>query len=260
MKISLTFFCLWVALGSCKLLAQTALLGDFDFAKGGYTLLVVPLDEGFSDEVDTATAIAYFDDATHLNAFKAHWVFEQAATQYPYACFNTFAVHVCRAGNAEESIAISRNCHAITSSKGDFAFIGYLPFQGYKLAQRRTHQYTSLQKARTALDSLSQLPGLIYLAPPDWKEFDGEFAFFREDIQQPREQVYAELKAAIESKYPGEPFELESHSSGGSSDTGWNYYVKVRCRKSLFQQFDLYKVNQLGWQPFPLALTTYWKT
>jgi hypothetical protein len=258
MKTSFTIFCLWVAIASSKLCAQTALLGDFDFSQGGYTLLIVPLDEGFSDDVDTATVIAYFDDAAHLNAFKAQWVFEQEATQYPFACFNTFTVHVCRAGKAEESIAISRNCHAITSSKGEFAFLGFIPFQGYKLAQRRNHQYSTLQQARTALDSLSQLPNLIYLVPSDWKDFDGEFAFFLEDIKQPREQVYADLKAAMERKYPGEPFEIESFSSSGSSETGWDYYVEVRCRKSLFEKFDLYKVNQNGWQPFPLTLTTYW--
>jgi hypothetical protein len=237
--------------------AQTALLGDFDFSQGGYSILYIPREARFISGDDTTQRPVYFERIDHLNRIKKELVFEVEARQYAYACFGSASIVVCKDRKREVSFSISENCHSINTPQGEFAYMGYFPFDGYKFAKRRVHRFSDLTQARTALNLLLQRREILYIPDPEWREYDGKFAFFREDMRMDEDAVEADLWEELAEKFPQEQFILYVQTNGGSTQSGWTYWCEVRCKKSLYDQFHLYKVNAHGWQPFPLELVTY---
>jgi hypothetical protein len=252
------FLVAWVLLLASYLAGQTPLLGEYNFSQMGYTILVIP-SSGFGiTDPSKEDVIAYFDERLGLETLQTQLVGHRDAVIYPFMCMESHFIQVCKAGRSLETLAVSRNCHSISASEGEFAHEGYIPFQGYKIARRQVDTFPNPEAARLGRASLLQLPGLIVVPDPQWLVYDGEFGFYRENVQATADEVLADVEEKLHKRFPDEPFALEVHQNSSNAQ-GSTYRVLVRCRQALFDGFNLYKVDWGGWKPYLLRLESYWR-
>lgn len=236
------------------------LLSEHPFAEGGYSIVVVPETDFRFNQLDSEAVSVYFDQIADLERISKGLVAYSAAVVYPFGCFDSQQIFVCKNGIVMETLVISENCHSITASEGEFAYAGYFPFQEYRLARLQIDKFDDAATARKHRQELLNQPGLLLMATPPWLEYDGQFGYYLDDDQSTAMKVEQDAIAELNKRFPGEPFVLSVESYGQSPTHPWNFRVLVKCRKSLFDGFgDLHEVDWGGWKPYPLTLQSYWK-
>jgi hypothetical protein len=235
---------------------QVALLEGFDFQSRQYLLLIFPTGYGAPRD---GSGITYIDDASVLDRMQQDLVFDEAPPQFRSRCEDDLVLHVCSQGQSREMIGIDIRCRAITGSKGHYLYDGLLNLQSAKPARQQIDHFQDLASARIARDSIAHLPKLIYLAPPAWTRFEGQFVFYKEKDRHRTAEVAEQLQHQLQAAYPDQPFEIEVTSAGGSSELGCDYHCSVTCNRALFQQFRLYPPSYGGWEAFPLEMVSYWR-
>jgi hypothetical protein len=236
------------------------LLSEHRFAAGGYSILVVPETNFRFNKSDSESVPVYFDQVADLERISQQIVAYAPAVVYPFRCFDSHQIFVCKNGVMHETLVVSDNCHAITASEGEFHYDGFFPFQDYRLARRQVDTFADPATARKERQERMQLSGLLLMATPQWLDYDGEFGYYLDDDHATREEVHAQALAEFKERFPGEPFELSVEAYGHSPTHPWNFRVLVKCRQSLFDRFgDLHEVDWGGWKPYALTLESYWK-
>jgi hypothetical protein len=237
-----------------------SLLSEHRFADGGYSILVVPEANYRFNQADSELVSVYFDQVTVLERISKGLVAYSPAVVYPFGCFDSQQIFVCKNGKPLETLVISENCHSITASEGEFAHTGFFPFQDYKLAKRQFETFADVVKARKMHQERSSQPGLLLLTTPQWLEYDGEFGYYLDDDQSTTMKVEQDAIAEFSKQFPGEIYELSVEAYGHSPAHPWNYRVLVKCRKSLFDSFgNRHEIDWGGWKPYELTLESYWK-
>lgn len=236
----------------------TALLGDFDFAEPGYSILLLPIYRvgRWSDTIQ----VKYYDQPQALETFKRELTGFEPARIYRFACFDDYAMVVARGGKQEARLTVSQNCHSIASPQGEFTFWGYNLVEGQKIAKSRTYQFQDIAEARAALANLQHQPGLLYIPDPQWLEFEGVFTFTMDKVLISNEEQRKELEAELSKVAAGEKFEIESHLGSGNSNDGFDFTAEVRCSRALFDRIKVGKLKHLTFRPFPLTLVSIWKS
>ncbi len=236
------------------------LLSEHPFADGGYSILVVPEADFRFNQADSELVPVYFDEFDDLERINKGLVAYSPATVYPFGCFDSQQIFVCKNGKPVETLVISENCHSITASEGEFAYMGFFPFQDYRLARRQFETLEDVTTARKLYKERLSQPGLLLLTTPEWLEYDGEFGYYLDDDQSITMKVEQDAMAEFSKHFPDEPFELSVEAYGHSATHPWNFRVLVKCRKSLFERFgNLHEVDWGGWKPYKLTLESYWK-
>ena len=92
MKIALSITFTFLSLA---VLGQTKLLSDYDFEKGGYSILGT-FAESDRNGLKDSIGEFYTDDISILNRFKKEWVFDKPGKKY--SCGYHYTVYVCKNG------------------------------------------------------------------------------------------------------------------------------------------------------------------
>lgn len=241
---------------------QTRLFKDYDFNKGGYSLLGT-FSESDKNSLRDSIGEFYTNDTLLLNKFKRDWVFDVPGNMY--ACGYHYIVYLCNQGQIIESFAINLNCQEIATDVGYFYFDPKLLREFYgkmKKPFRRSYDFDSITEARNFRNEILKDTNLIMTTTPDWVRFEGEFDFSYKCPEKEKLCFEKEdsLKTAIKDEilrtYPGEDFELRDRCGS------WTELCQtVNCNKSLSDKFNLYYRDNgyFGqWRPFELDLMTYW--
>jgi hypothetical protein len=245
--------------------AQTQLLKNYDFNKGGYTLLFEQSRGGFDNQNEFIELSNYYiDDISILNEIKKNWVFNKS--EMIYACGYHYEVYLCKNGIKIDNFSINLECGQICSSQGyfDFSKDKWMMFQNkLKKAVTKNNKFASLQKARDAHAGYFKQNRLIMIASPDWLLHEGAFIFKyncsgdeRDCITNPR--IISKLLKQIQEMYPQEPMNIEfAGSTSTISDEECEF--RVRCNKSLAKKFKLYSVTSPFEAYNDYELDSYWK-
>ena len=255
-ELILAFFLL-----STVIFGQTQLLKDYDFDKGGFTLLG-SLTDAETDPNGLADSLGefYTDDIAVLNSFKKEWIFKTPSPKY--ACGYHYAVYLCKGGLAIESFRINLNCNEIATEKGYFYFDSnkLRMFKGkLKKPFTKYDNFYSFSDARSARTKILSETNLIMTYTPDWTKYEGEFSFVYTcpkgsgDCLDKEKKLLLQLTGEMKKTFPNEIFELEG---GGGSNTDLD--VNVKCNKTLADNFKLYPLGWKKWGPYQLGLTSYW--
>lgn len=240
---------------------QTQLLKDYDFDKGGYTLLGVRSESDRNGLADTIRDF-YTDDIEVLNLFKKKWVFKKPSPQY--ACGYHYIIAVCKNGLKVESFYINLNCNEIATDKGYFYFdaqkLRMFKDKLKKIVVKK-EEFSSLAEARAGRTKILSQKNLIMTETPNWTKYEGEFNFTytcpkgSRDCLDNQKKLLKQLTEEIKKAYPNELFELKD--VGGSKS---ELFVEVRCNKSLAEEFSLYPLSWKKWEAYWLELRSYWTT
>jgi hypothetical protein len=257
-----SIICLILLNGWGGLSAQKAILEEFDFSQGDFTILVFQspwLEDDFRELVDSGAVHVYFDQPASLERIKDALVLNPITDAPEYSA--SHIMEVCRNGKSEMHIEWEDYFnHYLHSPAGDFRFSGHFDFAGYKLARLQRFEFQDIATARRSMDSLRTLPGLILMREPRWKTYMGEFLFHVDLPLMDEDTALAKLSAEISAQYPGEPFELTIDYISKLGDKFENtYYVGVKCNFSLYERFALFPRTKDPWMEYWLHLDTFWK-
>jgi hypothetical protein len=240
---------------------QVQLLKDYDFDKGGYSLLGIRSESDPSGLADTLGEF-YTDDISVLKQFQKEWIFKKPSPQY--ACGYHYIVYVCKNGLEIESFSINLNCNEIATKKG------YFFFETQKLRMfknkvkkplKKNVEFTSVTLARNVLKRILVEKNLIMTYKPDWTKYEGEFSFDYTckagtgDCLDNEIKLLVQLTEEIKKVYPNETFDL---TGGGGSRT--ELFVNIKCNKTLADKFKLYPIGWKKWESYDIELTSYWRT
>ncbi len=242
---------------------------SFDFAAGGYTLLLMPKDDNLSDmgldePYQDTFPVTYIDDPNVLALLQKSMVYEREELDTLHYCHPNLAILVCKNGESQELISMSRNCSAVFSSKGRFENQAYFDHHQYPLADHRLDVFPNVQRAHQVLDSMRLFSNLIWYYEPEWRNFEGKFRFNQYDPKANVAQVTSSMRAMIEKIYPGEAFELQviaEETDDFEKMNGWggNFTIVVTCNESLFLKFGDNQGDKSGFEAFRLQLESYWR-
>lgn len=227
------------------------LFDDYDFDKGGYSLVIQPVKHSQWD-----TNFTFTDDINILNMFKKEYIVTKEAVVYPFACFDDYRILVCKNGSISTSYVVSRNCNSI----GNYAFNFFFTPNGMIKRVSRFNKFNDRQEGIKYYNQVVVEEELIFVEEPDWLEYEGGFNFSYNSKEYDDDKIKLDLTKKISKIYPDEKFEISGvQSLSGSSETGIDYFVYVNCNKKLYDNFKLYRIGDNGWTAFPLILNTYWK-
>jgi hypothetical protein len=132
-------YVLFIALLSTQSMvyAQTQVLKNYDFDKGGYSLIGIRSESEFNQLAHDLDDF-YTDNIEVLNAIKKEWTFKKPTGMY--ACGYHYYVSVCKNGLELERFAINLSCHEIVANKRHYYFeeqqLGRFKDQLKKLSKR----------------------------------------------------------------------------------------------------------------------------
>lgn len=217
----------------------------------------------------------YIDDVQLLKELKTLWTFKKEAPYY--ACGYHYTIYICKDGKSLDDFSINLNCGTVVHDGKSYQFdngkLRYL--LGKKIGRFHTdRQLADILEAREYMDSIKNLPDLIYAPEEDWMKYEGEFQFtftypkgvekYYPDLekkinpkllQYTEDSVLVRITKEIQQKFPDEAFYI---SSFGGSLT--EIYILVTCKKTLEQKFDLYPTPEyFDWEWFHPRIATYWK-
>jgi hypothetical protein len=239
---------------------QTAILEDYDFDSGGYTLLIIPdpyqaVDIFSQEDVDGAPV--YFDQVDRLNQLKKDLVLDEYEGKISHY-IPTFWLILCKQGRFVEHIDWYNEFDTrMSSPKGEFLFLGDFDFSGYRLARSKWYDFGDITEARKTLDSLKNDPSLIYMTPPGWDEFPGQFSVEISPVDTLVPAPLDEYEAKIRAAHPGEPFRLSLENYASPEDPG--IWLLVQCNPSLYQDFNAMDQYHTEYFHYPLYLHAWLK-
>jgi hypothetical protein len=241
--------------------AQKQLLKNFDFDKGGYSLLGISR-EGGPNKLAHSLGEFYTDDIQLLNAIKKEWIFKKPSPMY--SCGYNYQIVICKNGLTLKQFFINLGCHTLATDDGYFYFkeeqLGMFKDK-FKKPDRKRETFSTFNEARVFREKALKKSRLIYVETPEWMDYEGTFSFtytYPKSIKNHLDndkKILETLKNELQKTYPEERFEL--HDGGGSKE---EMDVAVKCNKSLSDKFQLYKRNIYSgtWRPYSLSLETYW--
>jgi hypothetical protein len=117
--------------------AQTQVLKNYDFDKGGYSLIGIRSESDFN-QLAHDLGDFYTDDIQVLNAIKKEWTFKEPTGMY--ACGYHYYVYVCKNGIEIDRFWINLSCHMFATNRKYFYFeeqqLGRFKNQLKKLSKR----------------------------------------------------------------------------------------------------------------------------
>jgi hypothetical protein len=239
---------------------STPILADFDFSMPGYAILVLPLDGGIGALRDSTADVAYFDQAPQLESMKKGLVGNGKATVYPFSCYDSHAIVVTKGGREQVQWTVSENCHSIETEDESWAFSGYIPLDGYKVATLKTHHFDHLVAARKTLAEFEQDPNLLYIPEPKWRHFDGQFMIMHEHVKVSHDVHRKEIEAFIAKNFPNEMVEIYAWLGSGNSQDGYNFCAEIRCNRTFYEKFRMDGLTYLPFvKPSSFTLESFWK-
>jgi hypothetical protein len=250
------FFILFIGLTlTTQVTGQVQVLKEYDFDSGGYYLIGT---RSISDSSALADRLQdfYTNDPAVLNEFKAEWIFTK--TSPFYACGYHYHVDICKDGKSMESFSINLNCNMIATSQG------YYFFESDRLEKFvdkvkhpfvKSDEFASLKEGRNYFKSIIKDKTLIMTPITDWTKFEGEFTFDYpcSNCFEDETKALITVEKEIRNNYPREDFEL---TGAGGSNTA--IIVGVKCNKSLYDKFKLYKFGWQKWDDYKANLRTWW--
>lgn len=252
-----------VSVASCS---KVKVFNDFDFNKGGYTLLGT-FSENSRNTLRDSLGEFYTDDIEVLNQFKKIWEFSKRSQNY--ACGYHYNIYLCYQGEVVLQLRINLECEEITFGGEKYYFNSNLLRQFYgKLKSSYSHedQFSTLLDARDYYKKIVIDTNLIMAPQPPWIEFEGYFGFTykyqvgTKDFDDEEEQIFKAIESDIKTTYPGEPFSIEKSVESLDEIT-----FRITCNKTLAESFNLHgripETYPGKWSPFDFRyLKTYWKT
>lgn len=234
---------------------------QYDFSKGGYSILGVKYMEGDRNRLADSLGEFFTDDITVLNEFKQTWIFRKPSPKY--ACGYHYRVFLCYRGKSVKDFRININCNEIVGDEGYFYFEEDKLRRFYKRMKRFSmdhKKFQTIEEGRTYYKNVLNDSSLILAPEPPWLKYEGSFEFeykFKpgcKDCYLQDEKYLKILTAEIKKAYPGEAFEVEEW--GGSME---DINVRVKCNKSLYDKFKLYPMTFPKWNAYDLGYYTYWR-
>jgi hypothetical protein len=268
MKFIRLVLCMIVFVATSRnLSAQTAILKNFDFVSGAYTMLMIAKDDQFEYESEfyqDTFPVTYVDDPAVLQILQQAMVYESEDVDTVNYCNPYLTILICRGGTAVETISFSRQCSAVFAADQRFGFRGYIDSKVYPLADKRIELFPNLDQAHRILDSIMHSPDLIWFYEPDWTHFEGKFQFSQFNPELTPKDFVIDLERRMRVLYPDETFELyvtedQSDDIQFSDQPKGHYVVEVTCDRSLMTKFDNRFGERSEFQPFVLVLESYWK-
>ena len=228
----------------------------YPFDKGGYAIVGLP-SESEPNDLQQEMGEFFTDDVEVLNEFKRTWSFSKESVIY--ACDYHYTIYVTHHGNILESFAVNLNNNIIVGDKGQFYFDSKKLSQFKDRLKKPTPEYqafNSFSDGRAYFFQVINDKNLLLAYIPVWMYFEGKFTFtFKNSDQKCEPQaVEKKVRASITKKFPGEQFQCAALSYSTSGE----YEFEITCKKSLFEQFDLYR-KEKDWEPYEVSLVTYWK-
>lgn len=258
---SLLFYC-FSTTAQDSLYTPTPLLSEHPFHEGGYSLVLLSMN-GYRG-VDTTNHF-YTQDIDKIKEIQQNLIGTEPATVYPFACFESNILLMCKDGKILETVSFSDNCRAANSAKSPKYGFAYSSLElssnlnlKTKLCQFR-HKFANRLEGQKFLDSIRQDTNLVLVTPEDWMQYEGKFGFFYKSESFYGDEIEALLQETLQRTFPKEKFQLEASNSGGSSETMYNFHVMVHCNKSLYEQFKLYPIDGNQWQKFSIFFDSYWR-
>jgi hypothetical protein len=249
--------------------SQIQILKDFNFDKGGYSILInhIPINEpiyldSLGNELGDSINAKYkwFDfyseNTKVLNKIKNDWYFSKESPRY--ACGYDYIVNICYKGKSVESIAINSDCKEIVSKYGYFYFDSkdFIHFiHNFKYAYYKRDSFVNINDARKYYSDLLANSNIIMSELPQWINYEGKFMFkSRFAYDEGEKKILSKLDSEIKQYYPDEKFVISV--SGGSTEYT---NIEVICNKTLYDKFKLYPIGYMDWEYFVLKLGSYWK-
>jgi hypothetical protein len=99
--------------------AQMQVLKNYDFDKGGYSLIGMRSESDFN-QLAHDLGNFYTDDIQVLNAIKKEWTFKKPGQMH--SCGYHYYVYVCKNGLELESFSINLSCNILGADAGYFYF------------------------------------------------------------------------------------------------------------------------------------------
>lgn len=230
-----------------------------DFASGEYTLIGLtwgrprhPIQEKLGD--------FYVDDPALLEELKSQWVSKPAPM---YACGYHYTILLVRDRLMVDSFSINleTGCGTVVTNTGSYRFDAALLTRHadrYRKPVVERRDFASLAEGRDDLAGLAGNERLLLIPDPQWRDYDGEFRFMAPCPGHGYDEAKVaacmdKVRAEIETKYPGETFDLKE--TGGEGD---RIMIEMKSGKALHARFDLYG-DYWEWRDYEPAITLYWK-
>lgn len=255
-----TLFSLSILFFSILSTAQTTVLKDHDFSKGGFYLLGVssPADE---NALADSLGDFYTNDIELLNEIKKDWIFKKPSPQY--ACGYHYIVYICKDGLEIENLAINLNCNEIATDKGYFYFDTEKLARFSKRFKKPVFElktFENITEARAAHSNTAKESNVITVNRPLWLKYEGKFSFIypcdtkNGTCFDQEKEIHKKLTREFLNTFPNEPFELSD--AGGSTN---ELFIEVRCNQSFSDKFNLYKRGPIfdKWESYPLKFECF---
>lgn len=247
---------------TCSAVAQTALLGGFDFTEPGYVILIVPV--GRCDSGSTGTMISYFDDAAALMRLQAQMVYlPQTGSDFAKDCPADSYLYVIKNGQKLREMRLSilqKQCNWLSFGDIYYQFEGYIPFEDYKLASCRLDDFRDVAEGRKALKEMRAQNQALWIGDPAWERYEGEFDFrVHVETRKSTLQMKEEYTAVLLRHFPAEKFEIAEVRSAIDASGSGTYTFKVQCRKAMYDRFTIYEMSESGWRPYSAEIQSYWR-
>ncbi len=254
--------------------AQHSLLEKYDFAQGGYTLLVIDhrpdyldFEEGFNNGFDIPPdpdAPVYYDELQTMHAIQSKLTFVQGDIVTHDYCYSDKTIQICKEGKEVGRLGYSAKCSSVLADTTDYYFLGSFDFEGSKPVKVRIDDFTDTKRAHVILDSIRRSPDLIWLDEPDWGQFEGYFSFNVGVGQQSEQQCKDSVITDFAILFPSEPMQVSIMLDDFSDDffvgeVVPKYSVLVKCNSSLWRKFGQNGAGLPEWKAYPMVLASYWK-
>lgn len=237
-------------------------LENYDFSAGGYTLVLIPRRISKEDQFTL-----YLRDTVRLNGYRQSWTFKKEAVTYPFACLDGYDIYLLRNDDAIADFRVSLRCEAFIH-KGDYwqldAFGPLLHIMEMDTAWRKDTRFQSIASARAALAEARLDDDAIFIPEAEWEHYEGYFFISLPNPNYSGKAPFAEwnhvlsdMQEKLEGFYPDRDFHLRL-ASYGSGKHYKRITFRIACKREFFDDFDLYPVNDWGWQSFKPKLTV-WK-
>lgn len=242
---------------SCKA-KSTSLFENYDFSKGGYSIVG---HKSNKNSQDTELADFMLDKIETLNLIKRKWLLgENVPTN---ACGYNYYIHIVKAGEVLEKIGFNfeDKCTTVVTQQGSFMFDKKHLTRVYDTAtsiELKQHSFKTLEAARVFLKETKLKPDVALVQPVRWSEFDGSFrvSVVCEAHNYDKSKFNSCIKRVeddLVKQVPRSSFKLVN--SGSSKD---KILITVTGNKKLidlFQKEEIYFV----WKEFAPLLNVYWK-
>jgi hypothetical protein len=221
---------------------QSHLLGDYDFNKDSYKLIVY-----HHDLKSYFTECFFISDKIKLQSLKDNWLGEE--TNVLYECDYDYYLYLVHSDSIVASFNVNTECGQVSSNKSLLNYKGN-PFQ-YLLkdgnAFKKRLSFSNLDTARKAFDKYKQNKNyyIIDADEPEWVKYDG-FFFVKVDSGYNRNQIEAKIEEFSKEQIAGNPIKIRLETY--DSDL---FILTVYSNKEYYLDFNLGKKDVWNSYDYP---------